>query len=158
MNRAALRHKVRSTVERALSRLPAADQRVVLEDLLYAIEKTGEASATTHQANGSDHEESLWTRIEAYCKAHPTKDGIFDPGVVGRALLPDELPGTARTNVYITVKRKSPQSDRGKPRDPRFKMVEGGKFRLLHETQQIDDLLGEKAQPQPQGGDDDIPF
>src|SRR5438128_225642 len=101
VNRAAVRHKVRSVVERAISRLPVADQRVVLEDLLYAIEQKGpEQLSVGEVGNGSAQEssqESLWARIEAFCKSHPTKDGVFDPGVVGRAILPDELPGTART-------------------------------------------------------------
>ncbi len=141
-SRAAERRRAKEALSRALSRLTPEDRMIVLEDAVYeATQATRRAARrrlpvatepeTPAVAEKPGEPQHTWQRIEAYCLAHPTADGVFDSTEVGTALFPDKPAAAARTIVYITVRRKSAASDRGKPRNPRFEFLEGGKFRLL---------------------------
>lgn len=139
-SRAAERQRAREALDRVLGKLTPEDRKVILEDALYQAGQAARRPARRRAPAASEappapekaEPQRTWERIEAYCLAHPTADGIFDSTAVGTALFPDKPATAARTIVYITVKRKSSQSDRGKPRNPRFEFLEGGKFRLLH--------------------------
>lgn len=161
-NPAADRQRAKEAVTRALDRLAVEDRRVVLEDVLYGMvelvakkpsaKKRAEvAEAVRHistavtaimepviaanRASQPVQAEPLpfWMEIRNYCEKHPAPNGMFDPSVVGAALLPDEKPSKARTAVYLTVKRKSPQSDRV-CREPQFEVSDNSFFRLLDQN------------------------
>ncbi len=153
LNRAEQRRDAKKQIAAILKGLDSDDGIVVLEDLLAdahdlsnrkpaVFPKAAAIATRSSTAFGGaqrkligiepPEEAALWKRIEEYCLAHPTVDGIYTAREVGRALGLAENPTLASTFAGSAVKRKSTNSDRT-VKNPRFVWIGdgAGKFRLL---------------------------
>lgn len=71
-----------------------------------------------------------WKRIYDWCFAHPRPSGMYDTGELAPIVFPNETLSRGKTLVYVAVMRKSPQSDLGTCRDPKFVWFGDRRFKL----------------------------
>lgn len=138
---ATARRSAKAQVLAILKSLPPQDWRIVLEDLLEEIYSasveppalraiTIDPSRLNRMVKTAIETQTLSEKILEWCKQHPTEDGVYPVRAAAKTLLPLDQNGTSK--IYSSVLRNSPQSDRTKPRKPRFEWLGDGKFKLFN--------------------------
>ena len=137
---ARIAREVEARIKAELGRLPATEQKSVLErvavDVLSALSSSngsasvGRVERVPPPSPGGAGGDKAWQLIETYCKAHPTTDGTFHNVAVAEALFPDKVKAkrnAAISMVFTSTKRRS----LGESKDPHFVLLGDARFRLI---------------------------
>jgi hypothetical protein len=144
LDNARLSREIEDRIKAELRRLPATEQKFVLErvavDVLAGLSGPNGSSAasrpTTPQASSGTSADALatattsthWEAIVAYCRAHDP-DGSFHNTDLAKALFPEKMKknrNVAISTIYTATKRRSVDDSS----DPYFVLLKKGRFRL----------------------------
>lgn len=140
---ARISREVEERIKAELRRLPATEQKFVLErvavDVLTALSKskTNEASTAPRKSSSSDtasddgeKSDRAWQVIATYCRTHPTANGEFHNVAVAEALFPEKMKTKLRNSAISAVFTATKRRSVGASKDPYFVLLGDAKFRL----------------------------
>lgn len=147
LDNARLSREIEDRIKTELRRLPASEQKFVLErvavDMLAGLSSSAARSAPVTPSRArtrsapaaappaAEATGKQWEMILAYCRDNPSPDGSFHNADVARAIFPDKFRAKKTRNIAIsTIYTATKRRSVGDSSDAYFVMLGKGRFRL----------------------------